>query len=151
MEEAASTTCKIYSVSERTRKNWSRKEALKMYQEARVEFPLQLFVEQLSEMCTKTCAQCISSRSLWLTTNCHQITSGTKVSIMCASKWCLEFWLTLQCPFHVSHVAAQHRIINELAHLSSVRWHYKEGFDVVFLEEGVPFVTISRLHLVISV
>lgn len=32
-----------------------------------------------------------------------------------------------------------------------MRWHYKEGFDVVFLEEGVPFVTISRLHLVISV
>lgn len=38
-----------------------------------------------------------------------------------------------------------------MKHLPSVRWHDKEGFDVVFLEEGVSFVTVSRLHLVISI
>lgn len=70
----------------------------------------------------------------------HEITSGAKVNIMSS-----EFWLKLQLP---SHIAAQHR---RNPHLPSVGWHYEEGFDVVFLEEGVPFLTVPRLHLVISV
>lgn len=36
-------------------------------------------------------------------------------------------------------------------YLPSVRWHYKEGFYFMFLEEGVPFMTVSRLHLIVSI
>lgn len=54
--------------------------------------------------------------------------SGTEVNLAFVLKGCFEIW-----------------------HLPSVRWHYKEGFDVMLLEEGVSFVAISGLHLVISI
>ena len=32
-----------------------------------------------------------------------------------------------------------------------MRWHYKERFNLMLEKEGVPFMAVARLHLVVSV
>lgn len=32
-----------------------------------------------------------------------------------------------------------------------MRWDYKEGLNVVFLQEGVPLLPISWLHLIVTI
>ena len=32
-----------------------------------------------------------------------------------------------------------------------MRWHYEERFDLMLEKEGVPFMAIARLHLIVSI
>lgn len=78
-------------------------------------------------------------------------------SLLCTCNWssplirfpCAKGLTYIECTVHQRTQSCYEPAT--IRYLPSVGWHYEEGFNFMFLEEGVPFMSISRLHLVISI